>query len=85
MNAKVIITAGAHDISCCNQIFYNLNARIIGFFVNNNNDLLHFTDKSIMKLDVMTNAYYHSYVKEVIVSPINITYQNVEEFKHLNI
>jgi hypothetical protein len=84
MNAKVIITA-ARGISCCNQIFYNLQARIIGFYVNDHNNLLHFIDKSVAPLDQMCNDYYYNYMKEVIVSPINITHQNVEEFKHLNI
>jgi len=84
MNAKVIIT-GERGISCCNQIFYNLGAQIIGFQVNHDNNLLYFGNKALMPYDNMCNDYYYNYMKEVIVSPIDITHQNIEEFKNLNL
>lgn len=78
MNANTIIT-GQYGISCCNQIFYNLNATIIGFIVNTNNDTLYFDSQ--IPYDAMCNAYYYNHMKEMIVSPLNITQKNVEEFK----
>ena len=84
MNAQLIIT-GQRGISCCNQLFYNLDARIIGFIETNTNKSLQFVNKSTVKYDVMCNAYYYHKMNEVILSPLNITAQNVEEFKRLNI
>ena len=84
MNAQVIIT-GQRGISCCNQIFYNLNARIIGFLETKTNNSLQFVNKTTIKHDVMCNAYYYHNMNEVILSPLNITSRNVEEFKRLNI
>ena len=50
MNAQVIIT-GQRGISCCNQIFYNLNARIIGFIETNTKKSLQFVKKSTITID----------------------------------
>ena len=82
MNAQLIIT-GQRGISCCNQLFYNLDARIIGFLETTTTDSLQFVNKSTVNYDVMCNAYYYHKMNEVILSPLNITAQNVEEFKRL--
>jgi hypothetical protein len=84
MNAKVIIT-GERGISCCNQIFYNLGAQIIAFLVNYDNNLLYFGNTTFLHHDDMCNDYYYNSMKQAILSPIDITHQNVEEFKNLNI
>ena len=82
MNASVIIT-GQNGISCCNQIFYNLHAEIIGYKVNVKDNILKLMDKNVIELDNMCNGYYYNIMKKVIVSPLIITQEVVNQFKKL--
>lgn len=83
LNAQLIII-GQNGISCANQIFLNLKARIIGFNVHNNNNLL-LSNKSFIKLDKFCNGYYYDKMENAILSPRNITKENVEQFKLFNL
>lgn len=90
MNAKLIVTAPGRGISCCNQIFFNLNAKIIGFLHDPHRKdlyLLNIKENKILdgKYDAMCNGYYYNKMEQLILSPINISYENVNEFKSLNL
>ena len=86
MNAKLIIT-GQYGISCCNQIFYNLNAQIIGFQVNKRDNNIKLVNKPSIKFyipfDKMCNSYYYHKMDKIILSPLVITKQNLKQFKNL--
>jgi len=81
INAKLIIT-GQKNIYCANQIFYNLNSEIIGFILNIKDNLIRSDNKSIILKNINNNIYYDK-MHKVIVSPLNITQKNIEEFKNL--
>jgi hypothetical protein len=94
-NASLIIT-GQNGISCCNQIFYNLNAEIIISVHNTGYKIKHtFLDDNIRfvnihtfrphpcPLDKMCNSYYYNFVKNAIIFPLEIKEDNVEQFKNL--
>jgi len=89
MNAKVIITAD-RGISCANQYLYNMSAQIIGFQINNknhnrnrnnNSDFYITNDISFTKYDIMCNSLYHHLIKKVILSPLNITVNNMNQIE----
>jgi hypothetical protein len=84
MNAKMIII-GEKGISCHNQIFFNLNAKIISFILNEHDNIVRIVSKSKIRCDKMCNQYYYDKINKVIESPLNITEQNIEEFKNLNL
>ena len=87
MNARTIIT-GYGGISCCNQIFYNLDANIIGFIPNKTHNDIRIVNTSIIQknssysfiYDVLCNGYFYHRMQNVILSPLSITHKNVSEF-----
>jgi hypothetical protein len=90
LNAKLILTSN-RGISCANQIFYNLDAEIIGFIKDPFSNKLHIRNKLKNEnifhggYDAMCNGYYYNRMKKIIFSPSNITEKNVDEFKNLNL
>ena len=71
MNASIIIT-GQRGISCCNQIFYNLNAKIIGT-ISINDNYFGYGNKNEITFDNMCNClYYHKMENLIIKMPNNI-------------
>lgn len=64
LNASIIITSD-RGISCANQCFYNLNAKIYAFLVNNKN-IIEISNNSKIRKDTMCNMYYFNFVKGVI-------------------
>jgi hypothetical protein len=85
MHAQTIVT-GQNGISCCNQVFYNLEATIIGFIVNYENNNMHFVPKEYIHPsyfqinDKLCNGYYYHRMRNVILSPLSITENNVAQF-----
>ena len=84
LNASIIIT-GDRGISCANQIFYNLNAKLIGFQVNTENKDL-FTivnDNKNTNYDFMCNSIYHHLISKVILSPLIINTDHLKNIKNV--
>lgn len=86
LHAKTIITS-QRGISCCNQIFYNLNANIIGFLKNTDNNFILVNNK--YNLDPLCNGLYYFYMRKTILSPLYISnllqLQNcIEEIENLH-
>ncbi len=87
MNARTIIT-GQNGISCCNQIFYNLDATIIGFIRNHSDDMILIPKEQINRYhfmidDKLCNGYYYHRMRNVILSPLSITTNNVAQFYNM--
>jgi len=84
LHASIIITAD-RGISCANQIFYNLNAKIIGFQLNTENKKLFTIETGNLKTnyDCMCNSIYHHLISKVILSPLIINTNNLEDIKNV--
>jgi hypothetical protein len=82
LNASVIVTAD-RGISCANQIFYNLNALIIGFQLNTIDNIEIFNDNKKTKYDFMCNSLYHHLIKKVILAPLIIKQEHIEIIKNI--
>ena len=80
LHASIIVTAD-RGISCANQIFYNLNAKLIGFQINKNNSFIITNDNKNTKYDFMCNSIYHHLISKVILSPLIINTNHIEDIK----
>ena len=82
LHASIIVTAD-RGISCANQIFYNLKAKLIGFQLNIvNKDLFCIVnDNKNTKYDFMCNSIYHHLISKVILSPLIINIKHLEDIK----
>lgn len=76
LNSSIIIT-GQRGISCANQIFYNLDAKIISFDIHNKDTFI-LTDKNTYYYDFLCNSFYYDKIIHSILAPSEI------KFNHLN-
>lgn len=82
LHASIIVTAD-RGISCANQIFYNLNAKLIGFQINENNSFIIVNNNKNTKYDFMCNSIYHHLISKVILSPLIINTNHIEDIKKI--
>jgi hypothetical protein len=82
LHASIIVT-GDRGISCANHIFYNLNAKLIGFQINIlDKDLFCIVNNNTnTNYDFMCNSLYHHLISKVILSPLIINTTHLEDIK----
>ena len=73
LNAKTILTSYHVGISNANQIFYNLNARIIATTPTRNTIYSKNKPHCIFKNDIFCHGWYSNVVKDYITFPHNIS------------